>query len=86
MESHYLFAHHFCRVGRGNEKGHVENHVGYARRNLLVPVPSFASWAALNEYLAGPDAPSPFPHGGQVFRIRREIFTLDGTPVSKETA
>ena len=52
LESHYLFAHHFCRVGRGNEKGHVENHVGYSRRNLLVPVPSFSSWASLNEYLA----------------------------------
>jgi hypothetical protein len=52
LESHFLFAHHFCRVGRGNEKGHVETHVGYARRNLLVSVPSFASWAALNEYLA----------------------------------
>src|SRR5271169_3090505 len=52
LESHFLFDHHFCRVGRGNEKGHVENHVGYSRRNLLVPVPSFASWSALNEYLA----------------------------------
>ncbi len=52
LESHHLFDHHFCRVGRGNEKGHVENHVGYSRRNLLVPVPSFASFAALNEYLA----------------------------------
>jgi len=52
LESHHLFEHHFCRVGRGNEKGHVENHVGYSRRNLLVPVPSFPSWAALNEYLA----------------------------------
>jgi transposase len=52
LQSHYLFDHHFCRVGRGNEKGHVENHVGYSRRNLLVPVPTFASWAALNEYLA----------------------------------
>src|SRR5271165_3536373 len=52
LESHHLFDHHFCRVGRGNEKGHVENHVGYSRRNLLVPVPAFSSWAALNEYLA----------------------------------
>jgi transposase len=52
LESHHLFDHHFCRVGRGNEKGHVENHVGYSRRNLLVPVPSFPSWAALNDYLA----------------------------------
>jgi hypothetical protein len=30
----------------------VENHVGYSRRNLLVPVPSFASFAEMNEYLA----------------------------------
>ncbi len=52
LESHHLFGHHFCRVGRGNEKGHVENHVGYSRRNLLVPVPAFASFAELNEYLA----------------------------------
>jgi transposase len=52
LESHHLFDHHFCRVGRGNEKGHVENHVGYSRRNLLVPVPSFSSWSVLNEYLA----------------------------------
>ena len=52
LQSHYLFDHHFCRVGRGNEKGHVENHVGYSRRNLLVPVPSFPSWATMNEYLA----------------------------------
>ena len=52
LQSHFLFGHHFCRVGRGNEKGHVETHVGYARRNLLVPVPDFASWRALNQYLA----------------------------------
>ena len=29
LESHHLFTHHFCRVGRGNEKGVVENLVGY---------------------------------------------------------
>ncbi len=52
LQSHFLFEHHFCHVGRGNEKGHVETHVGYARRNLLVPVPSFPSWGAFNEYLA----------------------------------
>jgi transposase len=52
LQSHFLFAVHFCRVGRGNEKGHVETHVGYSRRNLLVPVPSFSSFSALNEYLA----------------------------------
>src|SRR6266571_5370570 len=49
--SHYLFAHRFCRVGRGNEKGHVEGLVGYGRRNFMVPVPSFASFAELNASL-----------------------------------
>lgn len=51
LESHFLFAHHFCRVGRGNEKGHVENLVGYSRRNFLVPVPEFGSFAELNAHL-----------------------------------
>lgn len=40
LESHFLFAHHFCRVARRNEKGHVESLVSCRRRNFLVPVPS----------------------------------------------
>ena len=51
LESHFLFKHHFCRVARGNEKGVVEGLVGYGRRNTMVPVPEFASFAALNAYL-----------------------------------
>jgi transposase len=51
LEAHFLYSHRFCRVGRGNEKGHVESLVGYGRRNFMVPVPSFASWAELNAYL-----------------------------------
>jgi hypothetical protein len=51
LKSHYLFAHRFCRVARGNEKGHVENLVGYGRRNFLVPVPAFDSFSSLNEHL-----------------------------------
>jgi transposase len=39
LKSHHLFADHFCRVRRPNEKGHVETLVGYARRCFLVPVP-----------------------------------------------
>jgi hypothetical protein len=38
-------------VARGNEKGHVESLVRYYRRNFLVPVPSFESFAELNVYL-----------------------------------
>jgi len=51
LESHFLFTHRFCRVARGNEKGHVENLVGYSRRNFLVPVPSFGSFTELNAHL-----------------------------------
>ena len=39
LKSYHLFADHFCRVRRPNEKGHVETLVGYARRRFLVPVP-----------------------------------------------
>lgn len=52
LQSHFLFAHHFCRVRRPNEKGHVEGAVGFARRNFLVPVPEAPSWEALNAELA----------------------------------
>jgi hypothetical protein len=47
-----LFTAAFAAVARGNEKGGVENLVGYARRNFMVPLPDFASFEALNEYLS----------------------------------
>ena len=46
-----MFASHFCLVRRANEKGHVENLIGYTRRNFLVPVPRTESFAALNVQL-----------------------------------
>lgn len=51
LRSHYIFESEFCNVRRGNEKGVVERFVGYSRRNFFVPMPSFASWDALNAYL-----------------------------------
>src|ERR1019366_7445943 len=51
LQSHYLFADRFGRPARGNDKGKVEGLVGYARRNFMVPIPSFASYAAFNEHL-----------------------------------
>ena len=51
LESHYLFADRFGRPGKGNDKGKVENLVGYVRRNFFVPVPRFATWGALNAHL-----------------------------------
>lgn len=51
LQSHFLFEHHFCRVRRPNEKGHVEAMVGFARRNFLVPIPEADSWEGLNAEL-----------------------------------
>jgi transposase len=51
LKSHYLFDSHFCLVRRPNEKGHVENLVGFARRNFLVPVPVVDAFATLNDHL-----------------------------------
>jgi len=51
LQSHYVFADRFGRPGKGNDKGKVEGLVGWARRNLLVPVPRAASFTALNEQL-----------------------------------
>jgi transposase len=52
LQSHFAFAAHFCRVRQAHEKGHVENGVGYVRRNFLVPVPQADSWESLNAPLA----------------------------------
>ena len=51
LQSHYLYEAHFCLVRRANEKGHVENLVGYTRRNFLVPVPKVDSLEELNAEL-----------------------------------
>jgi hypothetical protein len=51
LQSHFLFAPHFCLVRRANEKGHVERLLDYARWNFLVPVPAVDSLAALNARL-----------------------------------
>ena len=48
---HYGFTASFCNVGRGNEKGHVENKVGYSRRNWLVPIPTISDIESFNREL-----------------------------------
>jgi transposase len=47
LQSYYLFAEKFGRPGKGNDKGKVENLVGYSRRNFMVPIPQATSWEAL---------------------------------------
>ena len=46
-----LFAEKFGRLGKANDKGKVENLVGYARRNFMVPVPRASNWEELNSHL-----------------------------------
>lgn len=48
---HYRIKPVFMNPESGWEKGHVENKVGYLRRNELVPVPHFDSLAEGNKYL-----------------------------------
>jgi transposase len=51
LQSHYLFAHHFCRPARGNEKGVVEGQVKFTRLNFFVPVPQVRDFTELNARL-----------------------------------
>lgn len=51
FKNHYMFDAVFCNKGKGNEKGNVESKVGYHRRNILVPVPSFDDIEAYNKEL-----------------------------------
>ena len=48
---HYRFHAEFCNPASGNEKGNVENKVGYSRRNAFVPVPTITSFEDFNEQL-----------------------------------
>ena len=52
MVSHCLFQDRFGRPGKGNDKGKVEGLVKYARANFMTPVPTAASFNALNAMLA----------------------------------
>lgn len=48
---HYRFQADFCNPASGNEKGNVENKVGYSRRNAFVPIPTVTSFEAFNQWL-----------------------------------
>lgn len=53
LRAHYLFDSKFCNPAKGNEKGSVENLVGYVRRNALVPDIGWDSFEELNSHLKG---------------------------------
>jgi len=49
LAAHYAFKTEFCNVAQGHEKGLVEGLVGWARRNMWVPIPRVTSIDELNE-------------------------------------
>lgn len=51
FSAHYAFDLDFCNPGKGNEKGLVENLVGYSRRNFLVPIRHVSDIETLNRDL-----------------------------------
>lgn len=51
LKSYYLFDDIFANPARGNEKGGVENIVGYMRRNFMVPLPQVINIEELNDWL-----------------------------------
>ena len=48
---HHSFKAEFCNPGKGNEKGSVENKVGYKRRNFFVPMPTVYDLGEFNRDL-----------------------------------
>lgn len=53
FEMHYGFEAVFCNPNAGHEKGHVENKVGYHRRNYMVPPPAINDFAIYNRQAFG---------------------------------
>ncbi len=51
LSAHYSFDAVFCNPAEGHEKGLVEGLVGWARRNILVPVPRVKNISELNDLL-----------------------------------
>ena len=52
FQLHHRFEADFCGPARGNEKGNVENKVGYTRRQWLCPIHPLSSFEELGELLA----------------------------------
>lgn len=72
---HYRCASRYCNPYSGNEKGSVENAVGFLRRNLLVPEPRVSSIEELNAALrAGCD------------RVNASSINRDGAPTREALA
>lgn len=51
FRAHYAFSLSLCTPGKGNEKGSVENLVGFVKRHFFTPVPEVKDYDVLNAYI-----------------------------------
>jgi transposase len=69
----HRFEADFCNPASGNEKGNVENKVGYDRRNFLVPIPTIEDFTAFNKQLL---SRCDVDHDREHYRHKRLISEL----------
>src|SRR5699024_6838817 len=69
--AHYGFDPVACNPYRGQEKGHVENKVGYTRYNFFVPAPVIQDWEDLTEMLF-----EHFTADHQRRHYRKDVYTI----------
>ena len=92
FKCHYGFSVSFCNPASGHEKGHVENKVGYLRRNLFVPIPVVDDLESWNrQLLTELEADHRRPHykkGRPIEELfaeeRRSLSPLPATPFAVE--
>jgi hypothetical protein len=94
LASHYLFEPCFCRPGEGHDKGGVEARGQAIRRQVLVPIPSGPSLAAINAALLArldtratttPTIVTRFAEEQGLWRAGPEPFVAEATTVATVT-
>ena len=79
MRAHYGFSVRFCNPESGHEKGNVESKIGYTRRNLFVPEPTFDDLEVYNQQLLDLHATkAEEAHYKKLLPIR-QLFEVDRT-------
>jgi hypothetical protein len=88
FKCHYGFSVSFCNPDAGHEKGHVENKVGYVRRNVFVPIPVVENLERWNQGLLSrmeEDFERPHYKKGLTIGVRAHtvvVYRENGSPLS----
>ncbi len=88
--AHYGFAYSFCSPASGNEKGNVENKVGFIRRNLFTPPAQVHNIDIFNKHLLDKclrlsDKPHWIKGEPESQLFVEDSFALSGLPQSRST-